>query len=141
MVSTATPATAAASELLTSVLSPSRAYRQLVADRDTYGDYLGILSAQLFLRGWESERLPPFRAAADGGPDEASLAAVPRTDLLAIGVTIQQLMQPGHQTLGNSPAASGSVPGPTPSSSTGTRRANGRSPTTPGISRRSGSRA
>lgn len=117
-------------------------YTDLVADRDSYGEFAGIVGAQLFLRGWESATLPAFVRRHDGGPDESCLRAVPLVDLLAIGATVQQLLQPEHQTLGNLPAASGSAPGPTPSPTTGTQPAKARSRgTTRGTSRRSGSRA
>lgn len=92
------------------------AYRDLLADQEAYGEFAGIVAAQLFLRGWEGN-LPAFTRRHDGGPDDKALSAIPLGDLLAIGVEVQLMMAPGPRTLGNSPSASGSAPVPTPSNS------------------------
>jgi hypothetical protein len=62
------------------------AYREKLADNDMADELRGLAAARLFVVGWEGIATPARRGL--DGLDEASLAAIPRSHLRAIGETV-----------------------------------------------------
>ncbi|MFZ1427185.1 MAG: hypothetical protein WAS21_10490 [Geminicoccaceae bacterium] len=86
-------------------------------DNVVYRLLRGIEAARLLLVGWD--RAEPFRRDLDG-PSEATLALIPNEDFEAIGLKVDELVEPGEARLGNSGSRSSGSPEATASSADGT---------------------
>ena len=96
------------------------AVAQIEALQQSWPELAGIAGARLFLRGWESDALPPFAATLDGRPTDACLLAIPAHHLVGLGGQVQAMLQPGWATLGNSASGPGRAPEPRHSPTDGT---------------------
>jgi hypothetical protein len=88
-------------------------YAGLLAARQRYLGTLPWVAARHALRGWEGDRLPPFRRLRGLVPDDL-LDALPQEDVEAVGWRASTLMQPGRDAEGNSEAPSPSPETPAP---------------------------
>jgi len=88
-------------------------YAGLLAARQRYLGTLPWVAARHALRGWEGDRLPPFRRLRGLVPDDL-LDALPQDDVEAVGWRASTLMQPGRDAEGNSGAPSPSRETPAP---------------------------
>ncbi len=88
-------------------------YAGLLAARQRYLGTLPWIAARHALRGWEGDRLPPFRRLRGLVPDDL-LDALPQEDVEAVGWRASTLMQPGRDAEGNSGAPSPSPETPAP---------------------------
>jgi hypothetical protein len=88
-------------------------YAGLLAARQRYLGTLPWVAARHALRGWEGDRLPPFRRLRGLVPDDL-LDALPQDDVEAVGWRASTLMQPGRDAEGNSGAPSPSPETPAP---------------------------
>lgn len=117
-------------------------YAKMVADREVFAEFSGLIAARMFLLGWENVPQPgsddaaPFRRSAVGVPDEI-LSVLPAGHLEAIGAQVAVLLEPPEARLGNSRSESGQRSGRTPSNGTGTRPATSRSKTIGGTAKSS----
>lgn len=90
-------------------------YAEQRALQERHLGMIPLVAAQHALRGWEGERLPPFRRERGVVPEDL-IELLPEDELLAVGWKAFSLMQPDQAAEGNSapPSPSPSTPETSP---------------------------